>query len=116
MSAIHVRRHRPPAPGETRTVRFEGRDFDAPVSMFLTDNAPGTGPGLHLHPYAETWVVREGEAEFTVGDERVRATTGDIVVAPAHVPHRFLNTGTGPLRLVCIHPRPAFEQVNLAAD
>lgn len=116
MSSAVVRRHREPSPDASRTVRFEGRDFAAPVSFFLTDSAPGQGSGLHMHPYVETWVVQAGEAEFTVGDVRLHATTGDIVVAPADVPHRFCNVGADRLRLICIHPRDAIQQVDVRAD
>ncbi len=52
-----------------RTIRFEGRDFGAPVSIFLIDNEPGQGPDLHVHPYTEMWIVRSGKARFTVGEE-----------------------------------------------
>ena len=47
-----------------RTVKFEGEDYGSNVSFFLIDNEPGEGPGLHVHPYPETWIVRGGEAEF----------------------------------------------------
>lgn len=113
MTDIRIRRHRAPAPGESPTVRFEGRDFGSPVSMFLTDKRPGEGSGLHLHPYRETWVVQRGEAEFTVGEERIRATTGDIVVAPANVPHCFVNVGGDRLQVVCIHPSETILQQDL---
>ncbi|WP_207538959.1 cupin domain-containing protein [Sabulicella rubraurantiaca] len=113
MGMIRVRRHREVAPEQSRTVRFQGREFGAPVSMFLTDSAPGMGSRLHRHPYPETWVVREGEAEFSVGNERSRASAGDIVVAPANVPHRFVNIGEGRLRLLCIHPSDTIVQEDL---
>lgn len=86
-----------------RTVKFEGEDYGSNVSFFLIDNEPGEGPGLHVHPYPETWIVRGGEAEFTVGRDTVRAGVGDIIVCPARLPHRFENVGTGRLELVCIH-------------
>jgi len=98
-----VVRHREPQPGASRTVRFEGRQHGGGVSFFLVDNEPGQGVALHVHPYSETWIVRKGEAEFTVGSETTRAATGDIVVAGANIPHRFENIGTGRLELVCIH-------------
>jgi mannose-6-phosphate isomerase-like protein (cupin superfamily) len=34
---------------------------------------------------------------------------GEIVVAPAGVPHRFVNSGAGRLRQVDIHVHPRFE-------
>lgn len=111
---FQVRRHQQPKPGESRVVRFEGRDFGAQVSFFLVDNDPGRGSALHTHPYPETWIVRNGEAEFTVGSEKTRAFPGDIVVAAANVPHRFENVGTGRLELVCIHPNDAIIQQTIA--
>lgn len=108
-----VRRHQEPQPGQSRTVRFEGRDYGGPVSMFLVDAEPGRGSGLHVHPYTETWVVRKGEAEFTVGGERTRAHAGDIVVAAANVPHRFENVGAERLEIICIHPSDTIVQENL---
>ncbi|WP_417770479.1 cupin domain-containing protein [Stappia sp.] len=113
MTDIRIRRHRASGPGESRTVRFEGSDFSSPVSMFLSNKQPGEGSGLHMHPYRETWVVQRGEVEFTVGEERIRAATGDIVVAPANVPHRFLNVGSDRLEIVCIHPSQTILQQDL---
>jgi quercetin dioxygenase-like cupin family protein len=105
-----ILRHREPQPGQSRTVRFEGCDLGGQVSFFLVDNEPGQGPGLHVHPYSETWVVRKGEAEFTVGNDTTRACAGDIVVAAANVPHRFQNVGNGRLELVCIHASDTIVQ------
>jgi mannose-6-phosphate isomerase-like protein (cupin superfamily) len=34
-------------------------------------------------------------------------------VAPAGVPHKFVNSGTGPLRQVDIHPSGRIRQVNI---
>ncbi|BCH34005.1 cupin 2 domain-containing protein [Mesorhizobium sp. L-8-10] len=96
-------RHTEPAPGASRTVRFDGDEHGSEVSFFLVDNEPGQGPALHVHPYTETWIVRAGEAEFMVGRDRMRAGPGDIVVGGAGVPHKFRNVGTGRLQLVCIH-------------
>lgn len=107
---FRILRHKEPQPGESRTVRFEGRDLGGAVSFFLVDADPGHGSSLHVHPYSETWVVRKGEAEFTVGEGSTRAYPGDIVVAAANVPHRFENVGVGRLELVCIHPSETIEQ------
>lgn len=107
---LSIRKHEEPAPDASRTVRFEGRELDGPVSLFLVDAPPGHGSALHVHPYAETWVVRKGEVEFTVGAAHTRAFPGDIVVAAANVPHRFENVGTDRLELVCIHPDAVIRQ------
>ncbi|WP_454849618.1 cupin domain-containing protein [Rhizobium binxianense] len=86
-----------------RTILFEGADFGAPVSLFLIDNEPGEGPELHVHPYAETWIVRSGLARFTVADRTIDAQPGDIIVVHPHTPHGFKNIGTGRLELTCVH-------------
>ena len=110
---ITILHRREPKPGQSGTIRFEGCEAGAPVSLFLVDAAPGQGSGLHMHPYVETWVVRRGEAEFIVGDETARAFPGDIVVTPAGVPHRFTNIGDDRLELVCIHPSDTIIQTSV---
>src|SRR5262245_21553263 len=60
----------------------------------------GAGIGLHKHPYAETFVVRKGNVSFTMGTETIEAHEGQIIVAPADVPHRFRNAGPGPLEMI----------------
>jgi mannose-6-phosphate isomerase-like protein (cupin superfamily) len=83
---------------------FEGYRYgDANVSFFLTDAPPGSGPRLHAHPYAEVFVLQEGQATFTVGDASIVAAGGQIVVVPAEMPHKFVNSGSGRLRQISIH-------------
>lgn len=94
----------PTLSAKSRSIRFEGRDHGGPVSFFLIDTDPGKGSDLHTHPYAETWVVRAGEAEFHVGKDTIHGVAGDIVIAPPDVPHRYVSTGDTPLRMICIHP------------
>ena len=38
--------------------------------MILVDAAPGQGPSLHKHAYAEFFFVIDGEATFTDGMEK----------------------------------------------
>lgn len=99
--------------GSGRTARFEGEAHGSGVSFFLVDNEPGQGPGLHRHPYTETWIVRSGSATIVADGESVDAVAGDIVTVPAGAAHTFTNTGTGRLELVCIHASPRMIQENL---
>lgn len=86
---------------------FEGADHGGvDLSFFLLDSPPGAGPPLHVHPYAEVFVVHEGEVTFVVGDESVSAVGGQVLVAPANRPHRFWNSGSAQLRTTNIHPSP----------
>jgi mannose-6-phosphate isomerase-like protein (cupin superfamily) len=81
---------------------------DAPISIIFVDGPPGSGPSLHRHPYAEIFVVQEGRATFTVGDATFDVIGGQIAVAPAGVPHKFTNSGNGPLRQIDIHANDRF--------
>jgi hypothetical protein len=76
---------------------FEGRD-EAPVSIFVTRYEHGQGPDLHLHPYAEVFVVEEGTATFTAGDEELVVDAGHVVVVP---PRRRTGSRTAPPRGPC---------------
>lgn len=96
--------------GSGRTRRFVGREHGAGLSYFFVDNDPGQGPELHRHPYTETWIVLEGEAEVTIGDRVFRATEGDTVTAPRWTWHRFVNSGSSRLRIVCMHASPVIIQ------
>jgi mannose-6-phosphate isomerase-like protein (cupin superfamily) len=98
-------------PGSADAHRFEGADHGAPVSFFVVHARSGEGPDLHRHPYAETFVIHEGQATFTVGDQTIEARAGDILVAPADVPHSFRNSGSTVLRSVNIHPVAEMETV-----
>ena len=81
------------------------------LSFLLVDAAPGRGPGLHKHDYDELFIIQEGQATFVAGDEEREVHAGDIVVVPAGVPHRFVNSGDGPLRQIDIHLSPSFGTV-----
>ena len=88
---------------------FEGTKYgDTNVCFILIDAAPGTGPKLHSHPYKEIFIIQEGEATFTVDGTTIHATAGQIVIAGPNTAHKFINSGTGPLRQVDIHTSPRF--------
>jgi mannose-6-phosphate isomerase-like protein (cupin superfamily) len=88
---------------------FEGHHYgDTNVSFILIDAPPGSGPKLHKHPYEEVFVVQEGSVTFTAGDDVIEASGGQVVVVPAGVPHKFVNSGTGRLRQIDIHASERF--------
>lgn len=77
------------------------------------NDAPGTGPVLHVHPYDEIFVILEGNARFFVGDQVIDAAAGEVVLGPAGVPHRFVNLGPGRLQTLDVHQSPRWIQTNL---
>jgi len=88
---------------------FAGEDHGGlGVSFLYVDAAPGKGPALHKHAYAEIFIVLEGESRFTAGDEERLVVAGEIVVVPPDTPHRFYNAGEDTLRQIDIHVSPRF--------
>ena len=79
------------------------------ITLLFVDAPPGRGPALHRHPYAEVFIVQEGQATFTVDGEQQEVRAGDILVAHANQAHAFVNSGDGPLRQVDIHLSPSFS-------
>ena len=91
--------------------RFEGREHGSSVSFFIGTFDAGTGPGLHLHPYDETFIVEAGSATFTVDGETFELAAGQIAVVPANTPHKFVS-GEG-FRLISIAPADHITQDDL---
>jgi quercetin dioxygenase-like cupin family protein len=85
-----------------------------PFSVILVHSKPGVGPKLHRHPYPEIFIVESGEATFQLGNETIVVPGGHVVVGPPDVPHGFVNSGSGELRLVAIHGAAAFDTEWLA--
>jgi quercetin dioxygenase-like cupin family protein len=86
------------------TSLFEGGPHGVGVSIFFVDYAPGTGTRLHVHPHPEVFVIEAGEATFTVDNEEIKASAGQILIAPANKPHRFWSTGSVAFRSINVVP------------
>ncbi len=95
--------------------RFEGHKHGAGVSFYVSDVAHGRGPGLHRHPYEETFIIHGGSGTFTVDGETVEATAGTIVVVPPGAAHKFV-AGPEGMRSVNIHGSDRMVQEDLPDD
>jgi mannose-6-phosphate isomerase-like protein (cupin superfamily) len=89
--------------GPIAKVEFEGELYGAGISFFHGNLPPSKGPGLHKHPYPETYLVLSGQAAMVVDGEEVVVGTGDIVVIGPATPHRFTAIGDQRLEMVCVH-------------
>jgi mannose-6-phosphate isomerase-like protein (cupin superfamily) len=96
-----------PARGEDAN-EFQGYHHDASVSFIVVEAPSGGGPKLHRHPYEEVFVVQEGSATFTAGEETIEVSGGQVVVVPAGMAHKFVNSGEERLRQVDIHASDRF--------
>ncbi|MEX0792529.1 MAG: cupin domain-containing protein [Pirellulaceae bacterium] len=69
--------------------------------------APGGYTPHHSHPYEHEVFVIEGNGEVLEGDQPKPIRAGDVVyVAPDEV-HQFRNSGTTPLKFLCLVPNAA---------
>lgn len=85
-----------------KTTLFQGKTMMVGLNCF----EPGQIQAIHDHTDQDkVYMVLEGTAHFTVGDEMHDAEPGDIVWAAAGVPHGVENRGNTQLvLLVCIAP------------
>ena len=59
---------------------------------------PGQSDRAHTHPGQDKfYFVLEGEGEFALGEDTLKARAGQTVIAPAGVTHGVTNNGSGRL-------------------
>jgi quercetin dioxygenase-like cupin family protein len=114
MTAKHVIRR----PGETEGVTLRGQPMAFLVtgedtrhtSMFDWTIPAGFATGRHVHRVQEeTFYMLEGECEWFVGDEIVRATPGTFLFIPPGVPHNITNASEKPARVLMTVSPPGHE-------
>jgi mannose-6-phosphate isomerase-like protein (cupin superfamily) len=86
------------------------------VSIFVTRTPPGRAVELHVHPYAETFLLLEGRGRWTRGEETVELQPEGMLVVPPDTPHGFRNFGDLPLLVVSVHERGTLRQTWLGED
>ena len=80
------------------------------IELLFGPDFEGVEPHSHAD-HVDSFYVLDGEAEFTVGDEVLRAGPGSYVAAPIGVAHAFRNAGDGELRMLNVHaPNVGFAQ------
>ena len=94
---------------------LEGKDIGTDVTvLFYSTEETGKGPVWHVHPYDEIFIIRTGRALFTIGDKKIEAAAGQILLGPANAPHKFANLGPGMLETIDIHVSDRRIQTDLA--
>jgi len=86
------------------------------VSIFVTRTPPAGAVDLHVHPYAETFLLLEGRGRWTSGEEVVELEPDQILVVPPETPHGFRNVGDVPLLVVSVHERGTMRQTWLGEE
>ena len=86
------------------------------ISIFVTRTPPGRAVELHVHPYAETFLLLAGRGRWTRGEETVELEPEGMLVVPPDTPHGFRNLGDPPLLVVSVHERGTLRQTWLGED
>jgi mannose-6-phosphate isomerase-like protein (cupin superfamily) len=72
----------------------------------ISPGVPGPPPHVHTDGLHEFWYVLDGELDFLVGPDTVRAGRGTMAHIPPGTVHTFSNPGKTPARWIGIF-RPA---------
>ena len=105
-------------PDESKTVTLAGKPLAFLVtgedtrhtSMFDWTVPAGFSTGLHVHRVQEeTFYVLDGECEWHIGGQVVRAKAGTFVFIPPGVPHNIGNTSDKPARMIMTVSPPGHE-------
>lgn len=93
---------------------LEGKTIGTGATLvFYATEDIGKGPDWHVHPYDEIFVLRTGRALFTIGQEKIEAEAGQILLGPANIPHKYKNLGPGLLESIDIHISDQWIQTDL---
>lgn len=96
-------------PYDGNTYEFvSSRCGDTDVSFIWVDMPPGGAIRLHKHPNKERFIIQEGIATFTVGTAALEARAGQIIIVPADVPHKLMNSSDRQLKQIDIHVNRQF--------
>jgi quercetin dioxygenase-like cupin family protein len=79
------------------------KDTRGAYSVLESVVQPSTGPEPHRHSREEEgFYIIEGQYEFRVGAQVIKAGPGDFLFAPRGIPHTYKNVGTTPSRHLTI--------------
>jgi quercetin dioxygenase-like cupin family protein len=80
------------------TPTFAMREFEV---------APGGYTPRHSHDFEHEVFVLAGDGVVFEGNQEHKLTTGDVVFVQPNEVHQFRNTGTQPMRFLCLIPNSA---------
>ena len=97
-----------------RLDRMGKADLCSGSQLFVGLNCfePGQSQPIHAHRGADKfYFLVSGKARMTVGDETREAVAGDIVWAPADIPHGVAEALERTIMLVAMAPPPGGEPI-----
>jgi quercetin dioxygenase-like cupin family protein len=72
---------------------------------------PGFGSPFHTHEREdESFYILEGQIAFLIGDQWIKATSGDFLFGPRLIPHGYRVIGNAPARMLVLCAPSGFEK------
>jgi quercetin dioxygenase-like cupin family protein len=91
--------------GSLAEIKATAADTGGQMTIVEVTEAPGSEAPLHVHHRDDEgfWIL-EGDVTFEVGDTTIEAHTGDYVLGPRDIPHRFTVGDAGARMLFILVP------------
>ncbi len=88
-------------------VRWVVGPEDRPPHFYIRvfEIAPGASTPHHRHPWEHEVFVLRGEGFFDYEDESHPIREGDVVFVEGQALHRFRNSSSRPLEIICVIPK-----------
>ncbi|MGC8668064.1 MAG: cupin domain-containing protein [Chthonomonadales bacterium] len=80
------------------------RDGAPTFAMRQFEVLPGGHTPLHTHPWEHEVFILSGVGQVEMASGSVSFRSGDAIFVPAGELHSFCNTGSDPLRFLCMIP------------
>lgn len=101
--------------GAKFTIKVLTSETDGEYTILDVIHPPNIGPALHLHPKGpETFYIIEGDYEFILDGNVISGKSGDVILVPKGVPHRFTVGKNGGHAIVISPPELEFYFLNVS--
>lgn len=92
------------AVGVSKAALIAGADSSPTAAMRLFEIEPGGQTPYHTHDWEHVIYVLEGKGALRTEQGDADFLPGDSLIAEPNEQHNFVNTGTEPLRFLCVVP------------
>ena len=102
--------------GMPLTMLCEARETNGAWSLFEEEVPLGMGPPPHRHDWDEAYYILDGEIDFEIDGQAVRANRGDFSYLPRNTVHGFKGASAGGARVLIFaspaHGSDFFHELN----
>jgi quercetin dioxygenase-like cupin family protein len=98
-------------PGDRYTFLITGAQNNGTYFLMEAIIPSGGGPPPHIHHREdESFYLLDGTLDITLGEKKIKATTGDFVQIPRGTVHAFRNSGSTTARMLLLFSPAGMEK------